>query len=288
MIMILMLELTKGCAELGIAREDCNVEVLERAKKGLFGKIKTGAKVRVYVEEEESKLMLAKVYLMDVLEQLGIENANLLVEEKEDFAIINIEGDNLGTIIGRRGETLDALQYLTSLVCNRAKGDYYKITLDCCNYRSKREETLRELAVKISKQVIKTGRNSVLEPMNPYERRIIHAVISEIEGVSSKSVGEDPNRKVVIMSTNPKKPNQGRGGRGGRGRDDRNRRRNDSDKPAEQSEEKAEHISDEEYLEKCWATAHCIPKLNYKYNGAQGIMLWAPSIPSIMLGFKSR
>lgn len=238
----------KGCAELGVAREDCNVEVLERAKKGLFGKIKTGAKVRVYVEEEESKLMLAKVYLMDVLEQLGIENTNLLVEEKEDFAIINIEGDNLGTIIGRRGETLDALQYLTSLVCNRAKGDYYKITLDCCNYRSKREETLRELAVKISKQVIKTGRNSVLEPMNPYERRIIHAVISEIEGVSSKSVGEDPNRKVVIMSTNPKKPNQGRGGRGGRGRDDRNRRRNDSDKPAEQSEEKAEHISDEEYL----------------------------------------
>ena len=157
----------KGCAELGVAREDCNVEVLERAKKGLFGKIKTGAKVRVYVEEEESKLMLAKVYLMDVLEQLGIESANLLVEEKEDFAIINIEGDNLGTIIGRRGETLDALQYLTSLVCNRAKGDYYKITLDCCNYRSKREETLRELAVKISKQVIKTGRNSVLEPMNP-------------------------------------------------------------------------------------------------------------------------
>ncbi len=238
----------KGCAELGIAREDCNVEVLERAKKGLFGKIKSGAKVRVYVEEEESKLMLAKLYLMEVLEQLGIENASLSVEENKDFAVINIEGDNLGTIIGRRGETLDALQYLTSLVCNRAKGDYYKITLDCCNYRNKREETLRELALKISKQVIKTGRNSVLEPMNPYERRIIHAVISEIEGVSSKSVGEDPNRKVIIMSTNAKRSNQGRGGKGGRGRDDHNRRRRENDRVAEPSEEKTEHISDEEYL----------------------------------------
>ncbi len=249
----------KGCAELGVAREDCSVEVLERAKKGLFGKVKTEAKVRVYVEEpdENEKLTAAKEYLLDLLEKLGVVNAVLQVEESENAAMITIDGENLGTVIGRRGETLDALQYLTSLVCNRSKGDYYKISLDCCGYREKREETLKELANKIARQVLKTGRNSVLEPMNPYERRIIHAVISEIEGVSSKSVGEDPNRKVVVMSDSPRRPARGgNGNRGGHGRRDNSRRERkpyQADRtPAESSEssEPAERISDAEYLKK--------------------------------------
>ena len=243
----------KGCEELCAAREDCSVEVLERVKKGLFGKIKTEAKVRVWIEEEDEneKLTLAKEYLLDLLGRLGVENAVLEVEEKENGAVITIDGENLGTIIGRRGETLDSLQYLTSLVCNRAKGDFYKITLDCCGYREKREETLKELAQKIAKQVLKSGRNSVLEPMNPYERRIIHSVISEIEGVSSKSVGEDPNRKVVVMSNNPRK--QGRsndrrnGGRGRRDGYERRERREDST-AAPETDAPAERISDEEYL----------------------------------------
>ncbi len=245
----------KGCSELGIERGDCSVEVLERVKKGLFGKIKSEAKVRVYVEEpdENEKLVLAKEYLLNLLGRLGVENAVLNVEEKENAALITIDGENLGTIIGRRGETLDALQYLTSLVCNRAKGEFYKITLDCCGYREKREETLKELAQKIARQVLKTGRNSVLEPMNPYERRIIHSVISEIEGVSSKSVGEDPNRKVVVMSNNPRKPSRGNDRRGGRGR--RNNRRDGGERrdrrpePAEE-QEPTEHFSEEEYLKK--------------------------------------
>lgn len=245
----------KGCSELGIERGDCSVEVLERVKKGLFGKIKSEAKVRVYVEEpdENEKLVLAKEYLLDLLGRLGVENAVLNVEEKENAALITIDGENLGTIIGRRGETLDALQYLTSLVCNRAKGEFYKISLDCCGYREKREETLKELAQKIARQVLKTGRNSVLEPMNPYERRIIHSVISEIEGVSSKSVGEDPNRKVVVMSNNPRKPSRGNDRRGGRGR--RNNRRDGGERrdrrpePAEE-QEPTEHFSEEEYLKK--------------------------------------
>lgn len=245
----------KGCSELGIERGDCSVEVLERVKKGLFGKIKSEAKVRVYVEEpdENEKLVLAKEYLLDLLGRLGVENAVLNVEEKENAALITIDGENLGTIIGRRGETLDALQYLTSLVCNRAKGEFYKITLDCCGYREKREETLKELAQKIARQVLKTGRNSVLEPMNPYERRIIHSVISEIEGVSSKSVGEDPNRKVVVMSNNPRKPSRGNDRRGGRGRRDNRRdggeRRDRRPEPAEE-QEPTEHFSEEEYLKK--------------------------------------
>lgn len=245
----------KGCSELGIERGDCSVEVLERVKKGLFGKIKSEAKVRVYVEEpdENEKLVLAKEYLLDLLGRLGVENAVLNVEEKENAALITIDGENLGTIIGRRGETLDALQYLTSLVCNRAKGEFYKISLDCCGYREKREETLKELAQKIARQVLKTGRNSVLEPMNPYERRIIHSVISEIEGVSSKSVGEDPNRKVVVMSNNPRRPSRGNDRRGGRGRRDNRRdggeRRDRRPEPAEE-QELTEHFSEEEYLKK--------------------------------------
>ncbi len=254
----------KGCAELGVAREDASAEVLERAKKGLFGKLKSEAKVRVYLEIEDpiaenDKLCLAKDYLMSILPQLGVTNANLVIEEQDGAAVITIEGDHLGTIIGRRGETLDALQYLASLVCNRAKGDFYKITLDCCGYREKREETLKELAQKIAKQVMKSGRSSVLEPMNPYERRIIHAVISEIEGVSSKSVGEDPNRKVVVMSDNPRRGggrSNDRGGRGGRGGryNDRNRggerRRYDTPRAevSEETSEPAERISDAEYL----------------------------------------
>lgn len=251
----------KGCQELGVAQEDASAEVLERAKKSLFGKIKREAKVRVYVEMEDpapenDKLTLAKDYLMSVLLQLGVENAELVTEEFDGGAVITINGDHHGTVIGRRGETLDALQYLTSLVCNRAKGDFYKITLDCCGYRQKREETLKELAQRIARQVLKSGRSSALEPMNPYERRIIHAVISEIEGVSSKSVGEDPNRKVVIMNNNSRKSgggrsnDRGRGGRSGgnRGRSEYKRYAEPREETRENEGAPAERISDAEYL----------------------------------------
>ena len=124
------------------------------------------------------------------------------VEMKEDSAILTLVGENLGILIGRHGETLDALQYLTSLVCNRVEGSYFRITLDCGNYREKREEALKELAKKISVKVKRTGRSQTLEPMNPYERRIIHAVLTDIDGVTSKSKGEEPYRRVVVISTN--------------------------------------------------------------------------------------
>lgn len=108
-------------------------------------------------------------------------------------------------MIGHHGENLDALQYLVALACNRIDGEYYRITLDCGNYREKREETLRALATRIAAKVKKTGRSQLLEPMNPYERRIIHSVVSDIEGVYSKSKGEEPNRRVVILSETPAK-----------------------------------------------------------------------------------
>ncbi len=123
----------------------------------------------------------------------------------ESGVTLTFDGDGSGTIIGRRGETLDALQYLASMVSNKGDKEYFRITIDSCGYREKRRKTLIELAKKISKSVLRTGRSTTLEPMNPYERRIIHSAVSEIEGVTSHSTGEEPYRKVIISSTNPRK-----------------------------------------------------------------------------------
>ena len=131
--------------------------------------------------------------------------AEFTVYQNETGAIINIESDNNGTIIGRRGETLDSLQYLCSIIANKGDKDYFRITIDCFGYRSKRKETLEQLAAKVAKSVLRTGRSQPLEPMNPYDRRVIHSAISEIEGVSSCSVGEEPYRKIIISSNNPKR-----------------------------------------------------------------------------------
>ena len=124
--------------------------------------------------------------------------------ENADGILIDILGDTTGAVIGRRGETLDAIQYLVSMAANRGDKDYVRITVDCCGYRDKRKAILEELAEKIAKTVIRTGRTSTLEPMNPYERRIIHSAVANIEGVTSRSVGDEPFRKVVIASTNPR------------------------------------------------------------------------------------
>ena len=132
---------------------------------------------------------------------MGIE-AQLTVTENEEGAVIDIGGDTSGAVIGRRGETLDAIQYLASMAANRSDKEYYRISVDSCGYREKRKAILEELAAKISKTVLRTGRTSTLEPMNPYERRIIHSAVSEIEGVTSKSIGEEPYRRVVISSVN--------------------------------------------------------------------------------------
>ena len=161
---------------------------------------------------------------------MDIHEVEQVVEQSPEGATITLKGADLGVIIGRRGATLDALQYLVSLCCNKLGGDYYRITVDCGNFREKREQTLKELAAKIARTVSKTGRSCTLEPMNPYERRIIHSVISETEGVTSKSIGEEPHRKVVISSENLRRNDRRRGDRRPpRGGD----RRSESRKPAE-------------------------------------------------------
>ncbi|MBP0973337.1 MAG: Jag N-terminal domain-containing protein [Oscillospiraceae bacterium] len=178
-----------------------------------------------------AKIEKAKAYLAGILEKMGVE-ATFEVKAGAESAMIDIVAANNGAVIGKRGETLDALQYLTFMIANRGDKEYYRIILNSANYRERRRKTLEELAAKIAKNVLRSGRQMMLEPMNPYERRIIHSAIAEIDGVQSKSIGEEPYRKVVISSTErPQRRGRGgrgerddRGGRGGRGRDDRRRR----------------------------------------------------------------
>ena len=176
----------------------------------------------VSMSEVDGKAKAAADYVHNVLEEIGV-TAEITVAFTENGILLRLTGEGLGVVIGRRGETLDALQYLAGLVANRLEGDYMRVTIDSGNYREKREHTLEQLAKKLSASAIRYGRPSTLEPMNPYERRIIHSTVSNIEDVSSSSVGEEPNRRVVI-TPDRLRPQQGNRSRG-KGRPRRNDRR---------------------------------------------------------------
>ena len=148
--------------------------------------------------EKGSKAEVACTYLLSVLEGLGCKDVKLTAAVRENGAKVTIEGEDMGVAIGRKGETLDALQHLTSLSANAGKGGYFRVFLNIGDYRQKREQTLIALAHKVADQVKRTGRSRSLEPMNPYERRVIHTAIQEINGVISASSGEGSNRKVVV------------------------------------------------------------------------------------------
>ncbi len=175
--------------------------IIEEPKKGLFGKVKSDA--RISAEYEPTKAELAANYIRSILTNMDIKN-ELNVTEEKDSVTIEILGDTTGAIIGRRGETLDAIQYLASMAANKGDKEYYRICVDSCGYREKRRGILEDLAIRISKTVLRTGRTSSLEPMNPYERRIIHSAVADIPGVTSKSIGDEPFRKVIISSANPR------------------------------------------------------------------------------------
>ena len=220
--------------ELGVAQDAVTYEVMQEPEKkvlGLFGG--TAAIVKGTATVTGNASAAAKAYLEQVLSGMGVEDFSIAVTEQENGCVISLDGENLGFIIGRRGETLDALQYLTSLVANRADSAYYRVTLDIGNYREKREQALVALARRLGGQTARTGRRNSLEPMNPYERRIIHTTVQEMEGVISWSVGSDDRRHVIIgpSDDNPNKDKagrserSGRGNRGGRGGRDRGERR---------------------------------------------------------------
>ncbi len=212
--------------ELNVSKSEVEVEVLEQPSKGLFGIIGTRqAKVRVTLIEKpnestkpkevrqthptrvnETRLSAtqedyntAQKFLRQVLDAMDIK-AEIRIKLNEDNLYINLAGPKMGIIIGRRGQTLDSLQYLVSLVVNKEKGKegYVKIILDTEDYRRKREETLSRLAKRLADNVAKSGRKVELEPMNPYERRIIHSALQEYDKITTYSEGEEPYRKVVI------------------------------------------------------------------------------------------
>ena len=210
-----------ACVQLGVETVEAEFEVLElpeKKKLGLFGG--KPAKVRAYIQS--SPAQAAADYLQDLLQKMGLENVEISIHEEkneegtQNGALLTMSGDDIGFVIGHRGETLDALQYLAGLVANHVDEGYYRITLDIGNYREKRKETLEALGKKIALKAVKIGRNYPLEPMNPYERRIIHTAVQEVEGAKSWSEGEDIARHVVIGPVDGERP-QRRGGYNNRG-----------------------------------------------------------------------
>lgn len=186
-----------ACQQLGVESYDAEFEILEMPTKktfGLFGG--SPAKVRVFIQSSPADA--AAEYLKKVLGYMGLPDVEIRVTEEDSGALLSLSGEDIGFIIGHRGETLDSLQYLAGLVANHIDNTYYRITLDIGNYREKRKETLEVLGKKMAAKAIKTGRNASLEPMNPYERRIIHTAVQLVEGAKSWSEGEDLNRHVVI------------------------------------------------------------------------------------------
>ena len=199
----------KIAAAFGVEEEKITFDVLQQPQKktlGLFGG--ADAEVRGTLAEKDPA-EAAKAFLSKVLEKMGVVGATVTARVENETCVLAIEGEDIGFIIGRRGETLDALQYLTGLVANRVDNSYYRISIDIGNYREKREQTLVALAKRIGEKAAKTGRRTSLEPMNPYERRIIHTAVQEIEGATSFSVGSDAARHVVIAPSddNPMKNN---------------------------------------------------------------------------------
>lgn len=243
------------------ADADVKKEILEMPVKktfGLFG----GAPAKVKVFYEESPSSTALNYFKTILKHMGFEDATVTYEENEHGIDINIECEEYGVLIGRRGETLDAIQYLTGLVANRAGEEYYRVSVNAGNYREKRSKTLEALAMRMATQVQRTGRSVTLDAMNPYERRIIHTVVQKVKGTTSHSVGEENNRCVVISLEEGFKPlgenrpyrggnNRGRGGyRGNRGGDYKgrapysNHRDKNFSRPAFDGAEKAPYNAD--------------------------------------------
>ncbi|MBQ3004347.1 MAG: KH domain-containing protein [Clostridia bacterium] len=217
---------------------DVTTEIVALPEKkilGLFGG--SPAKVRAFYEYEEAPYQYATDYLKEILEGLGMEVNSIDVKEDEENVVrFSIDcGDNYGIVVGRRGETLDSIQYLLRLVVNKNSDDYKRVSVNVGSYREKREGTLQNVAKKVADKVKKYGRRETLEPMNPYERRIIHTTIQGIEGVTSRSVGMGDSRRVVIELEEGFKPL-----RPSRRNDNRRYNNNNNTTPAEPRERRSD------------------------------------------------
>lgn len=206
-----------GAAELGVDVSRVTYEVLEEPKKGILGIGAADAIVKVIYEETPADK--AEAFIRTVLADMGLTADIEVTPETEtdengetrEGALISINGEGLGLLIGHHGDMLDSLQYLTSLAANRGNEGYFRISVDIENYRSKRKEVLEQLAKRMADKALKYNRSFALEPMSSYERRIIHTAIQEIEGVTTYSVGNDTERKVVVApDKKSKNPNFGK------------------------------------------------------------------------------
>jgi len=182
--------------ELNVSLEEIEYEILEESSKGFLGLI-GGKQARIKAQKRPDMILKTKKYIEDVTNRMGIKT-DVLVDESNQYLKLILTGKNIGMLIGRRGETLDALQYLANLVANKESRERKKIILDAEGYRQRREETLSRLALRLADKVKRTGMQVVLEPMNPQERRIIHTTLQNDHYVQTLSEGEEPFRKVVI------------------------------------------------------------------------------------------
>ena len=212
-----------GLSAMNLTKDDVEIEILEEGKKKLLGKA-LSAQVRITEKEKLSDAQRAVKFLEGLFEVLDLK-AEPVVTEEDEKIVIMLNADTAKGIIGRRGEIIDAVQTLAGAVANTGRRDYKRVVVDCGNYREEREETLKRVALKYAAKAVKLGKRMRLEPMNPYERRIIHSALADNEEVTTKSEGNEPSRYVVITPKN-RKPfrKNDRGDRGGKGGyKDRNR-----------------------------------------------------------------
>lgn len=190
-------------AALGCSREEAVIEELVKPRSGFFGLGSVEAKVAATYTYKPAEV--ASEFLTGLLERMGVEATIEEVPCEEGIAL-DIRGENMGVVIGRRGDTLDALQYLTSIVVNRDQDEHIKVTIDTENYRAKREESLQNLANKVASRVMKYKKSVTLEPMTAYERRVIHSTLQNTRGITTFSTGSEPNRRVVVALVNGSRP----------------------------------------------------------------------------------
>lgn len=192
----------KAAAEFGVAEEEIEFTVVEEAKRGFFGIGATDAKVQAVYTVKGADIALE--FIRKMIADMELEGLTVAMKPgSNDDVVITVDGEGAGLLIGHHGDTLDSLQYLANLAANKKvkgeKRDYVKVTLDVEGYRAKREDALRTLARRMASKVLKGKKSVMLEPMNPYERRIIHSEIQGIEGVSTNSIGSENNRRIVIF-----------------------------------------------------------------------------------------
>ena len=192
--------ITEACQKLSIPSSKLEYEVLEEGSTGFLGLGAKAAKIKARVKEEEKTIdMVAKDFLTEVFKAMNLPVVlNIKYDDIERILDIDLAGDDMGVLIGKRGQTLDSIQYLVSLVVNKGKEDYIRVKLDTENYRQRRKATLENLAKNIAFKVKRTKRPVSLEPMNPYERRIIHSALQNDRYVTTHSEGDEPFRRVVV------------------------------------------------------------------------------------------